>query len=310
VLTVQLVNQSDCGVFGCTVLSKQIITPVGRGPLPFALAYDSAAIDPQWSYVVDAWISAPGRLDWRVEQPSPVLTQGHPATVAVKLEPPPAIAAVSGTVTYPAQPALPPDAVLAIQLVNVKNIAAPEEALSAISIKAVGPGPTPFTLEYDPTRIDQQETYVVYASLRVNEKLPFVSITPYPVITHGHTNTVDAVLQAPATVTAVSGTISYRAQRPLPPDAKLVIQVKDLGPVNGADYLPILLGEQVITSVGPRPIPFAIEYDPATMTPDRAYELEAKIYAGEQIIFATTTSQRVLADGQPRPIEVMLESVK
>src|SRR5262245_20135285 len=65
VLTVQLVNQSDCGVFGCAVLSKQSVRPVAGGSTSFALAYDPAAIDPQWSYAVDAWISAPGRLDWR-----------------------------------------------------------------------------------------------------------------------------------------------------------------------------------------------------------------------------------------------------
>ena len=196
-LTVQLVNQSDCGVFGCAVLSKQILRPVGRGPMPFALAYDPAAIEPQWSYAVDAWISAPGRLDWRAEQSYPVLTQGHPATIEAKVEPPPAVAAVSGTVTYPAQPTLPPDAVLAIHLVNSKHRADPDQALGAVSIKVVGPGPIPFTVEYDPRRIDQQEQYVVYASLRVREKLPFITTTSYPVITHGDINTVEVVLQAP-----------------------------------------------------------------------------------------------------------------
>ena len=80
--------------------------------------------------------------------------------------------------------------------------------------------------------------------------------------------------------------------------------------MNGADYLPVLLGEQVITSVGLGPIPFAIEYDPATIDPQRGYELDAKIYAGEQILFTTTAAHRVLVDGQPTPIEVMLRSVK
>jgi uncharacterized lipoprotein YbaY len=249
--------------------------------MPFALAYDPAAIEPQWSYAVDAWISAPGRLDWRADQSYPVLTQGHPATIEAKVEPPSAVASVSGTLTYPTQAAFPPDAVLAIQLVTIKH----REALGAIRINPVRPEPISFTLEYDPTRIDPQEEYVVYAMLRVDEQLLFVTTTPYPVITHGHTNTVRAVLQAPATRIAVSGAISYRVQLPLPSDAKLVIQVEGfLG-----DDVPQRVGEQVIAPVGSGPIPFAIVVDPVTIERQQVYQLNARVYDREEVLLAATT---------------------
>jgi uncharacterized lipoprotein YbaY len=230
-----------------------------------------------------------------------VLTQGHPATVEVTVEPPAAVAVVSGTLTYPAQPALPADAVLAIQLANIKNPSEPD--LGALRITPVGPEPISFSLEYDPTRIDPQGEYVVYALLRVDEQLRFVTTTPYPVITHGHTTTVSAVLQAPATRSAISGTITYRAQRPLPADAKLVIQVEGfLG-----DDVPQRVGEQVIAPVGRGPIPFAIGVDPATIEQQQIYRLDARIYTGAEALLATTTAQGVLVYV---PVDVMVEPVR
>jgi len=295
-IVVQLVNQSDCGVGGCAVLSEQSVRPVGRGPTPFALAYDPAAIDSQWSYALDARISAPGRLDWRAEEASPVLTQGHSATVDISVVPPAAVANVSGTVTYPAQPALTSEAVLDIRLVHVKD----RETLGTMRINPVGPGPIAFTLEYDPRFSDPQDEYVVYALLRMGEQLRFVTTTPYPVITHGHATTVDVVLQAPTTITAVSGTITYNAQRPLPPDAKLVIQVEGfLG-----DDVPQPVGEQMIAPVGAGPIPFAIAVDPAIIEKQQVYQLHATISDGNEVILAVTTGQSVFAYV---PINVMLE---
>ena len=319
VLTVQLLALSDDGLFGPPVVSEQTIPLDGRSPTPFTIAYDPSKIDPLWSYAVDARISAPGRLDWRAEQSSPVLTQGHPATVEVTVEPPPAVAAVSGTVTYPAQPALPPDAVLEIQLVNIKRTDTADWVLGAARITPVRPGPIPFTLEYNPTYIDPQEQYVVYAVLYMGKQLPFVTTTPYPVITHGHPTTVDAVLQESATGAAFSGTIAYHAERPLPPNATLVIEVEGFI----GDDVPYSLGRQEIASVGPGPIPFAIQYDSPTSDPNYVYPrhvhpkaytywLTARIYAGKVDFSGDTVRPEVLfAAAQPVlmyvPIDVPLE---
>lgn len=299
VLTIRLLSLSEGGVFGYPALSEQTIRPVGRGPTPFALAYDPAAIRPEWSYGVDAWISAPGRLDWRTEQPSAVLTQGHPATVDVQVVPPAAVASISGTVSYPAQAALPADAVLDIHLVSMEY----RDAVGAMRISPVGPGPISFSLEYDPRTIDSQGEYTVYATLRAGEQIPFVTTTPYPVITRGQAATVDVVLQAPATTAATSGTITYRAQQPLPPDAKLVIQVKGhLG-----DDVPILVGEQVIAPVESGPIPFAIAVDPATIARRQIYQLDVVLYDGENAVPGAAAHRTVFAYV---PTDVVLEPVQ
>ena len=308
VLTVQLLDLMNTGVFGPPVVSEQTIPLDGRSPTPFTIAYDPASIDPRWSYVVDARISAPGRLDWRAEQPYPVLTQGHPATVDLRVVPPPAVAVVSGTITYPAQPTLPADAALTIQLVDIKTDPGwlQPAALSGARISPVGPGPIPFTLEYVPTDIDPQGEYVVYAMLTVGGKLRFVTTTPYPVITHGHTSTVDAVLQAPTAASAVSGTITYRAQRPLPPEATLVVQVEGFF----RDDVSHPFGEQVIAPVEPGPIPFAIAVDPPMDDPRYVYSLSVTIYAGpsrEDKILFTGSGQRVFMGV---PIDMTLASVQ
>lgn len=269
-LTVRLTNQSDCGVGGCPIVSTQVITTVGGGSTPFALAYDPAAIDPQRSYAVEAWIGAPGRLSWRAEQLSPVLTQGHPATAEIALVPPAAVASVSGTVSYPGQTALPADAALEIRLVDMRF----GTAIGELRISPVGPGPIPFVIEYAPAAIDPQAEYTVYALLHAGGRVFFVTAAPYPVITRGHAVTVAAALQAPTIAVAISGTISYRLDRPLPPDATLVIEVAGFT----GDDVTTQVGEQVIAPVGSGPIAFAIPIDPATLEKQQLYELHARIY--------------------------------
>jgi uncharacterized lipoprotein YbaY len=307
VLTVQLLGLTESGVGGPAIVSEQTIALDGQGSTPFTIAYDPAKIGPLWSYAVDARISAPGRLDWKSEQLPPVLTQGHPASAEVKLKPPPAVAAVSGTVTFPAQPALPADAVLAIHLVSTLGWS---DTLGAVRINPVGPGPISFTLEYDPASIDPQGEYVVYAMLRAGERLIFVTTTPYPVITQGHPTTMDAVLQTPVTEAAISGTITYHAQSPLPPEARLVIEVQGWF----GDDVQQPVGKQVISPVGAGPIPFAIQIDPATIEWQPVYSLRASVLidpcngqgdCGGQILFSG--GQDVLAYV---PIDVTLEPLQ
>lgn len=303
-LTIALTNQSGCGVGGCPIVSTQVITTVGGGSTPFALAYAPAAIDPQQSYAVDAWISAPGRLRWQDEQPSLVLTQGHPATAEIALVPPPAVASISGTVSYPAQAALPPDATLEIRVANMGNAM----ALGALSARPVGSGPFSFTIEYDPASIDPQADYMAYAVLRAGVQVSFVS-APYPVITRGHGATVALALQAPTAAAAVSGTIAYHLDRRLPPDATLVIEVEGFT----GDDVPSKVGEQVIAPVGSGPIAFAIPIDPAALEKQQLYQLHARIYdrrvagsdggatvlaAADQTVFAYTPIDLALKPSQ------------
>jgi len=65
------------------VLAEQVIVPTTQVPIPFALTYDPARIDPRHRYSVGARIEVDGRL-WVVSDThNGVLTQGGPTEVEV-----------------------------------------------------------------------------------------------------------------------------------------------------------------------------------------------------------------------------------
>ena len=77
-VTLEDVSRADAPA---VVLAEQTIRPDGRQvPIPFALAFDSAGVDPQGRYVVRAVISdADGRLRWTSDTAHPVLTDDAPS---------------------------------------------------------------------------------------------------------------------------------------------------------------------------------------------------------------------------------------
>jgi uncharacterized lipoprotein YbaY len=64
------------------LLGEQVIDPMGRQvPIPFAVTYDPAQIDPRGRYSVRARIEdAQGRLLWTSTQAYPVITGGNPTS--------------------------------------------------------------------------------------------------------------------------------------------------------------------------------------------------------------------------------------
>jgi putative lipoprotein len=114
----------------------------------------------------------------------------------------PATNAITGTVSYRQHVSLPPDAVIVIHLQDVYIQDAPSPFLAEFKT-TVGQQnvPIPFTLKYDPAKIDPNHPYVVEASILVHEHLRFTNDTSYPVLTKGHPAKVDIILvpvQAPA----------------------------------------------------------------------------------------------------------------
>jgi putative lipoprotein len=69
------------------VIAEQEIHPTAQVPIPFALAFDRAAIDPERRYGLRASIAdATGRVLWATAASHPALTQGAPdsATIVVQ----------------------------------------------------------------------------------------------------------------------------------------------------------------------------------------------------------------------------------
>jgi putative lipoprotein len=114
----------------------------------------------------------------------------------------PAANAITGTVSYRQHVSLPPDAVVVIHLQDVYLPDAPSPFLAEFKT-TVGQQkvPIPFTLKFDPAKIDPNHPYVVEASILVHEHLRFTSDTAYPVLTKGSPTSVDMILvpvRAPA----------------------------------------------------------------------------------------------------------------
>jgi putative lipoprotein len=85
---------------------------------------------------------------------------------------------VTGTVTYRERIALPPTAVIKVQLADVSRADAPAIVLGEQVILAAGNQvPFKFEITFDPARIEASHTYAVQARIEDDGKLRFISTT-------------------------------------------------------------------------------------------------------------------------------------
>jgi putative lipoprotein len=107
-----------------------------------------------------------------------------------------AAARVTGTVTYLQRIALPPTAVIKVQLADVSRADAPAVVLGEQVIQFGGKQvPFAFEIPYDSARIDPRFTYVVGARIEDGGKLLFINDQRHAVITRGAPTHVDMVLR-------------------------------------------------------------------------------------------------------------------
>jgi len=104
---------------------------------------------------------------------------------------------VTGTVTYLQRVALPPEALIKVQLLDVSRADAPAVVLGEQVITAGGRQvPFAFEITYDPARIDPRMTYAISARIEEGGRLRFISNQRHAVITRGAPGHVDIVLKA------------------------------------------------------------------------------------------------------------------
>jgi uncharacterized lipoprotein YbaY len=105
-------------------------------------------------------------------------------------------ARVTGTVTYLQRIALTPGAVIEVKLLDVSRADAPALTIAEKAFRSAGRQvPIDFSLEYDPSRIDQRRRYSIQVRIIQDDRPRFISTQPYPVITGGHPNRVDVVVR-------------------------------------------------------------------------------------------------------------------
>jgi uncharacterized lipoprotein YbaY len=88
VVQVKLVDVSRADAPATVLAEHKIVTGGKQVPIPFELKYDPAAIDPRFTYAVQARIEISGQLRFITKQMYGVLTRGNPVTdVEVIVEP-------------------------------------------------------------------------------------------------------------------------------------------------------------------------------------------------------------------------------
>lgn len=104
------------------------------------------------------------------------------------------VAEVTGSVAYLQRIALPKEAVVQVQLVDVSLQDAPAVIISeqAYTNRQV---PIKFYLKYDPTQIKPSHDYAIQANITVGGKLWFINTQRYSVLTKDNSNKVDLVLE-------------------------------------------------------------------------------------------------------------------
>jgi uncharacterized lipoprotein YbaY/membrane-bound inhibitor of C-type lysozyme len=113
-----------------------------------------------------------------------------------KLDKPLNTGVVSGTVSYLQRMALPPNAVIEVQLQDVTLADAPAKVIAEEKI-TLGQRQVPvaFELNYDPAKMEAKHKYAVSARILVRGELRFSNNQAYPVLTEGKPSHVEMILK-------------------------------------------------------------------------------------------------------------------
>jgi putative lipoprotein len=94
--------------------------------------------------------------------------------------------AISGNVMYLERIALPPNAVVQVQLQDVSRADAPAIVLGEQTITASHQVPIPFRIEYDPKQIQENHTYSITARITIESQLRWTNTNAVRVLTQGN----------------------------------------------------------------------------------------------------------------------------
>ncbi len=303
VIDVELVDASRADA-PATVLASQSITAGGaQVPIPFALAYDPAQINPGALVLVQARITIDGQLRYISQTAIPVITNGGPTTDVEVLVSPvvgqTGQGVLSGTVSYLERIALDPTAVIEVELQDVSSGVPVVVATTQVNAEGRQP-PIPFELPYDAATIDAAGTYLLYGRILINGSIAFASATGVPVLTGGAPTSNVELIVSSVSAPAAGGTIIGTVTTPRPPaalPAGAVLQVELREPML-ADA-PAAANIEVPLDGLNFPVSFELPYDPTTIAADRTYAVAARVLLGNQLLYATLAPVPVLTQDAP-----------
>ena len=94
--------------------------------------------------------------------------------------------AVSGTITFDGDSAIPAGAVLVVQLRDVSYQDAAAPLIASQTIEDPGRFPVDFSVPYDPADIDSRAVYGLQARVTLGDRLLFINDTAFDVLTRGN----------------------------------------------------------------------------------------------------------------------------
>jgi putative lipoprotein len=114
------------------------------------------------------------------------LTIASPFVAAAQQTPPASNSAtLSGSAMYRERITLPPSAVFTATLEDTSRADAPATRIAQFTKRGFGNAPIRFSITYDSSKIVDSHTYNVRATITVDGRLMFTSVTSIPVLTNG-----------------------------------------------------------------------------------------------------------------------------
>ncbi len=107
---------------------------------------------------------------------------------------------------------------------------------------------------------------------------------------------------------SISGTVTYRERLALSPEAKLIVELRD---VSYADAAVPLIARQTVTGPGQVPISFRVEYNREDIDPRNTYGISARIVESDgRLAFTNDTAYDVITGGNPNKVDMLLVLVE
>jgi uncharacterized lipoprotein YbaY len=164
-----------------SIVASDVIAAPGQVPIAYSLSYTNASIDQGVTYTIQAAI-VDGERVWGTGGGTPVITKGNPTsdvdlTLIYRTD------LLKGSVTGSISGVdieLGPEAYSAAVLLDRST-----DTTAGIDVQVPSTVPIPFTIPFDPAKIDQSTTYVVGASI-VSGEDRWENRTGVPVITNGN----------------------------------------------------------------------------------------------------------------------------
>jgi len=105
----------------------------------------------------------------------------------------------------------------------------------------------------------------------------------------------------------VTGTVTYRQRIALPPNATVIVRLQDVSRFNNA---PRTITQQTNPLRGQQvPVPFSLIYNPNDIQPNGIYIIRAEIYIDGRLTWANMNQYRVITQGNPNTIEIIVQPV-